>query len=170
MRIWPVGTNRILGVIPSESEIVPEVIKQYVNWDTRLYGDFEVCPFTKEKPGEMQIVCVEAASKLVGERFVEGKDAPITFRIGKWARIAFKCPLWNRLRYLAEAWFAAGALLIAFAPRPLKFRFGILRKSGPEYYLPGWREWAYRTLALAIGLTILADLVVQLVGRPPFLH
>ena len=83
MRIWPVGTNRILGVTPSENEIVPEIIKQHVNLDTRLYGDFEVCPFTKEKPGEMQIVCVKAASKLVGERFVKGKDAPITFLIGK---------------------------------------------------------------------------------------
>ena len=65
------------------NEIVPEIIKQHVNLDTRLYGDFEVCPFTKEKPGEMQIVCVKAASKLVGERFVKGKDAPITFLIGK---------------------------------------------------------------------------------------
>jgi len=83
MRIWPVGTNRILGVAPSEREIVPEIIKQHVSFDTRLYGDFEVCPFTKEKPGEMQIVCVEAASKLVGERFVEGRGAPIAFRIGK---------------------------------------------------------------------------------------
>jgi len=83
MRIWPVGTNRILGVTPSENEIVPEIIKQHVNFNTRLYGDFEVCPFTKEKPGEMQIVCVEAASKLVGERFVEGNAAPLTFRIGK---------------------------------------------------------------------------------------
>jgi hypothetical protein len=83
MRIWIVGTKRILGVLPSEKEIVPDLIKQHVSFETRVYGDFEVCPFTREKAGEMQDVCIESASSLVGERFVEGKDAPVVFRIGK---------------------------------------------------------------------------------------
>jgi len=83
MRMWPVGTKRILGVVPSENEIVPEIIKQHVNFDTRLYGDFEVCPFSREKPGEMQIVCIESAANLVGERFVEGKAVPVVFGIRK---------------------------------------------------------------------------------------
>ena len=68
---------------PSESEVVPEIIRQHVSFDTRVYGDFEVCPFTKEKAGEMQLVCIETADNLVGERFVEGKDAPVVFRIRK---------------------------------------------------------------------------------------
>jgi len=81
VRIWPVGTRRILGVLPSEDEIVPEVLKRHLYFDTSIYGDFEVCPFTREKPDEMQFVCVESAADLVVERFVEGKDAPIIFRI-----------------------------------------------------------------------------------------
>ena len=81
--MWSVGTKRILGVVPSENEIVPEITKQHVNFDTRLYGDFEVCPFSREKPGEMQIICVESAANLVGERFVEGKAPPVVFRIRK---------------------------------------------------------------------------------------
>jgi len=28
------------------------------------YGDFYVCPFTREKPGEMQRVCIESASRV----------------------------------------------------------------------------------------------------------
>jgi hypothetical protein len=27
-----------------------------------VYGDFEVCPFTRERKGYMQMVCVESAS------------------------------------------------------------------------------------------------------------
>ena len=83
MRMWPVGTQRILGVLPSEEELVPDVVKRHANFETRLYGDFEVCPFTREKAGEMQFVCVESASNLVAEQFVDGKDAPIVFRIRK---------------------------------------------------------------------------------------
>src|SRR5713226_1994534 len=42
MVIWHIGTDRILGV-----------------------GDVEVCPLTKSKAGEMQVVCVASASHLV---------------------------------------------------------------------------------------------------------
>jgi hypothetical protein len=81
VRIWPVGTKRILGVMPSEAEIVPDVVRKNINWDARLYGDFEVCPFTRETPGTMRLVCVESATNLVGERFVEGQSVPVIFRI-----------------------------------------------------------------------------------------
>jgi hypothetical protein len=37
-------------------------------WDTEIYGDFDVCPFTKEKPGHMQMVCIESASHLTAKR------------------------------------------------------------------------------------------------------
>jgi hypothetical protein len=36
--------------------------------DEDIYGDFEVCPFTPKRKGEMQLVCVESASKLVVKR------------------------------------------------------------------------------------------------------
>jgi len=70
MRIWRVGTDRVLGVVPSEDEIIPDKLNKALFNDAGelandVYGDFDVCPFTKRKPEEMQMVCVESASHLV---------------------------------------------------------------------------------------------------------
>jgi hypothetical protein len=67
MRMWRIGTNRILGVIPSEDEMVPDNLGDALETGTYVdvYGDFEVCPFTESKPNEMQMVCVESATHLV---------------------------------------------------------------------------------------------------------
>jgi hypothetical protein len=72
LRIWPVGTNRILGVTggPHNDEErtdcdVPENLAGKLSSDTSLFGDFLVCPFTEDKPGVMRFVCVESASHLV---------------------------------------------------------------------------------------------------------
>jgi len=63
----------MLGVLPSEDEIVPEPLKKYLQKYfgplTNTYGDLLVCPFTAPRPGEMQMVCIEAASHLVVERY-----------------------------------------------------------------------------------------------------
>ena len=64
MRIWRIGTKRVLGVSPSEDEIVPETVKKYFGSGTHIYGDFLVCPFTPPRPTEMQMVCVESATNL----------------------------------------------------------------------------------------------------------
>ncbi len=42
-----------------------EVETKFVDYDHSIFGQFEVCPFTKEKEGEMQLVCVSSASHLV---------------------------------------------------------------------------------------------------------
>jgi hypothetical protein len=68
MVIWRVGTGRLLGV--EDGENIPENLSKAVfkyddQWGSDVYGDFEVCPLTKSKPGEMQMVCVESASHLV---------------------------------------------------------------------------------------------------------
>ncbi len=69
LRIWRVGTDRILGVFDPENEIIPEnLAKRLGGYDVDVYGDFEVCPFTKSRDGEMQMVCVESASHLVTKR------------------------------------------------------------------------------------------------------
>jgi hypothetical protein len=69
LRIWRVGTDRILGVFDPENEIVPDnLAKRLDGYGVEVYGDFEVCPFTKSKPDEMQMVCVESASRLVAKR------------------------------------------------------------------------------------------------------
>ena len=63
LRIWKIGTNRVLGVSEQRFAVagyrnVPEDIHQ-------LVGDFLVCPFTKSKPKEMQMVCIDKATNVV---------------------------------------------------------------------------------------------------------
>ena len=66
LRIWRVDTDRILGVFDPENEIIPHNLeKKLSGFDVDVYGDFEVCPFTKNRAGEMQMVCVEFADHLV---------------------------------------------------------------------------------------------------------
>jgi hypothetical protein len=76
-RIWPVGTKRILGITGSaaandaEAPIAPRHLLAAFHlsrnnpYGDLVYGDFEVCPFTPERRGEMQMVCVESAEHLV---------------------------------------------------------------------------------------------------------
>jgi hypothetical protein len=66
IRIWRIGTDRILGV---HDFIVPESIASKLNWDNAAYGDFYVCPFTRQTPEAMQIVCVESASKVIYKKW-----------------------------------------------------------------------------------------------------
>jgi hypothetical protein len=67
MRIWHIGTDRVLGVLPSEDEIIPVNLENAFKHDlyVDVFGDFEVCPFTEQRDGEMQMVCVESARNLV---------------------------------------------------------------------------------------------------------
>jgi hypothetical protein len=71
MVIWRIGTDRLLGV--QDEEIIPHnltkaLFKYDKDWGSDVYGDFEVCPLTKRKPQEMQMVCVESASHLVAKK------------------------------------------------------------------------------------------------------
>ncbi len=70
LRIWKIGTRRMLGV--SEQRFaepgyrnIPEVIQKQVTLDTALFGNYVVCPFTRSRPGEMQLVCIEKGKNLV---------------------------------------------------------------------------------------------------------
>jgi hypothetical protein len=73
LRLWPVGTKRILGVTggptldDANAPIWPQNLK-FPLGDEDIYGDFEVCPFTPERKGVMQFVCIESASHLVVRR------------------------------------------------------------------------------------------------------
>jgi hypothetical protein len=62
-RIWPVGTKRMLGV-REEFELPPELDPYLGRFDDVVYANFNVCPLTKNKPGVMQIVCVESATHI----------------------------------------------------------------------------------------------------------
>lgn len=43
---------------------VPEDIERKINQDVTIFGDYLVCPFTRSKPGEMQLVCIESGKNL----------------------------------------------------------------------------------------------------------
>jgi hypothetical protein len=57
-RIWVIGTHHILGVY---DEIVPENVSGKLDWNTDVFADFLVCPFTRGNQGHMQPVCIESA-------------------------------------------------------------------------------------------------------------
>lgn len=63
LRIWRIGTDRLLGV--DDDVPVPEPLSRQLDWDVNTYADFEVCPFTREREGEMQKVCIESAEHIV---------------------------------------------------------------------------------------------------------
>jgi hypothetical protein len=75
LRIWPVGTKRMLGVTAgpvaddADSPICPKKMLQFTAGSEKIFSDFEVCPFTPKKEGAMQMVCVESASHLVVKRY-----------------------------------------------------------------------------------------------------
>jgi hypothetical protein len=69
VRIWRVGTKRILGVSDVRFKIdgyvnLPPSIEARLSWDTDLFGNFVVCPFTRDAPGVMRLVCVESVSNV----------------------------------------------------------------------------------------------------------
>jgi hypothetical protein len=61
LRIWRVGTKRMLG---TQDGPLPENLAKQMDWGVEAWGDFEVCPYTKERPGVMQSVCIESAEHL----------------------------------------------------------------------------------------------------------
>ena len=70
LRIWRIGTKRILGVSEQRFAVpgyrnVPENIRAEIDQDKALFGDYVVCPFTKPKENEMQMVCIEKVTNLV---------------------------------------------------------------------------------------------------------
>jgi len=76
-RIWVVGTRRILGVReyygPDGGEVVavPAGVRRALGSNpflTQVYGDFEICPLSRQRRGWMQSVCVASARRLHARR------------------------------------------------------------------------------------------------------
>jgi hypothetical protein len=70
LRILKLGTKRMLGVSEQRFAIegfrnVPEEVTAKLDQDKLLYGDYTVCPFTRAREKEMQLVCIEKVSNLV---------------------------------------------------------------------------------------------------------
>ncbi len=66
VRIWRVGTRRLLGVSasrcePPACEPLPAELRAALDWEHAVFADFTLCPLTPRRPGVMQMVCVAAA-------------------------------------------------------------------------------------------------------------
>src|SRR5262245_26504221 len=70
-RIWRVGTSRMLGI--HRDELPVELASRISSFDTEAWGDFRVCPFTKERPGHMQMVCIESWCNVAFRERTKGK-------------------------------------------------------------------------------------------------
>lgn len=86
VRIWRVGTMRLLGVSasrcepparrrrwsadydaddePPACEPLPAAVRAALDWEHPVFADFTLCPLTPLRPGVMQMVCVAGATRL----------------------------------------------------------------------------------------------------------
>jgi len=79
VRISRLGTKRILGVLDGAKRddtdaVLPDGLRQRLGpeWDKYdVFGDFEVCPLTPERPGHMQFVCLKGARHVTLMMFQE---------------------------------------------------------------------------------------------------
>ena len=62
LRIWRIGTKRILGVRQDGQEhpCAPDNLLKVLKGTMSVYGIFTVYPVTESKPGVMQIVCIDS--------------------------------------------------------------------------------------------------------------
>ena len=71
VRIWILGTPRILGVLQQDQRFddLPRNIRTVWaargdEWNTSLFGNFRVCPIERDKPGYMRMVNVVGGTAL----------------------------------------------------------------------------------------------------------
>ena len=69
LRIQPARSRRVLGVLPSEAEIVPACLQDLLQPGVEVRGRFLVCPFTLAARGQIQMVCMQEARQLVASRW-----------------------------------------------------------------------------------------------------
>jgi hypothetical protein len=65
-RIWRIGTRRILAVV-GPHHLPSNVEPLMADFDHEVVGDFLVCPYQRDKPGEMLPVCLQSANHVVQE-------------------------------------------------------------------------------------------------------
>lgn len=72
IRLWKSGTKRMLGVSGSYAQpgyrSIPEDVEKHLNWETEVWGDYMVCPFTRQHPQKMQLICIELGKNLISRK------------------------------------------------------------------------------------------------------
>jgi hypothetical protein len=62
----------VLGVSGSHARdgysSIPEELERQLSWETELWGEYLVCPYTRRRAGEMQLVCIEAGKGVTARR------------------------------------------------------------------------------------------------------
>ena len=85
VRIWQVGTKHMLGALDSNGNDIddidkfPRQIRPLIPkdpWQMEIFGDYTVCPFTHERAGWMQFVCIASARHLVARNRMEPDTKP----------------------------------------------------------------------------------------------
>jgi hypothetical protein len=91
IRIWPVKTDRILGVTPDESpSALPDPLPRYVSFDNRIYAGFRVCSDEPERRGRMRIVRIASVKNVVVEHVDSDSGIVRVFRVktrGEYRRL-----------------------------------------------------------------------------------
>jgi len=59
----------MLGVSASYSRDgysrIPEELEKRLDWETDVWGDFLAFPFTRQRPKEMQMICIEEGKNVL---------------------------------------------------------------------------------------------------------
>lgn len=74
-RIWPIGTHRLIAIVNVDDRTVEPVLPPEIEGPLErgtatgvaLFGDYEVCPVTRQKPGTMQDVCLIRGTNLIAK-------------------------------------------------------------------------------------------------------
>ena len=73
-RIWPIGTKRMLALAAPNGEcdpILPRSVQGLLDaappTTGAVFGDYLVCPVTRQRPGMMQHVCLVTATHLTAK-------------------------------------------------------------------------------------------------------
>ena len=70
VRLLNLRSRRVLGVSDQRFSLpgyrnIPEDLVKRLEGENDIYGDFLVCPFTRPRPREMQLMCIESAKNVV---------------------------------------------------------------------------------------------------------
>ena len=83
LRLWKVGTKRILGIYSGPSAFPPRTNEDSENPELpssikkldapleggNIFADFEICPLRPERTGQMQPACIESAKNVFVNKF-----------------------------------------------------------------------------------------------------
>jgi hypothetical protein len=78
LKIWLVGTTRVMS-IENDLEEIPPAVSKYLEMTSPdhsyIFGDFDICPLAPDEPGHMRQACVTGANRLVVQSLAGARPA-----------------------------------------------------------------------------------------------